>query len=346
MSTVHNSDASNDNNHPTESASIQHVPADPTTTPASLQLNKLGRQCPRTFLIENVIAEGTVNLVVGATGSGKTTFVLQELISNYIAGRKVLGKNIAKQVRPFYVSLDRDKGSFLHLLWRLSIPEDLFPWECLPGSTLDVSDIQNRVTKHDAKHIIVDGIEHCPPANQMTGFPTAASVRLWLGILSKVAYSSKFTVTGIMQMGKERPGQQITEDRHAGIGSVYWGAGTETIIKIARQQDESRLVTVASHMGPKLTLEYVFNKDGELVVAESLEEVTEQLALARALEPGHVYTKPQLIKAVVDGEVCRKTKAYDRLYVWRIKGWIEAEDSNHFQLGQSLYKYAENAETL
>jgi hypothetical protein len=307
------------------------------------ELNDRGAVRPTTWLIKNVIGEGTVNLIQGGTGDGKSSVAWREIISNYLEGRKVFGQPSTKIVPVHYICIDRTEEDVMDLIWRLNIDPKICKIDVPDANSIDIQYIQKCV-REGAGHIIIDGIEHCPSANEATGFPTAASVRLWLRKLAQDAYrrgKKPYSVTGIMQSSKLREGQGVANMRQVGIGTIYWGATTHTIINVAKQKDDSIHVIVDTHRSKKIELDYAYNLKGNLELVESASQFSERGALAACLEEGLVYTEQSFRKALRSGKFAAEATLYrnfqEWLTGWKIKGWIIAVDSTHLMPSPDLW---------
>jgi circadian clock protein KaiC len=110
-------------------------------------------------LIEGGFKEGTIDMIEGDAGSGKSTFAVQYLLSGIAAGE-----------RGIYLSIEEDKASFFENMERFGFRlEDhersgnLLFYECTATKLKDFLDkgslgIEEQIKMMDAKRIVLDSI--------------------------------------------------------------------------------------------------------------------------------------------------------------------------------------------
>src|SRR5271165_3311154 len=115
------------------------------------------------WVIDKIIAAGTINLISGTSGSGKTTFLLQ-LLKQWELGQPVLGGYQSFPCKWIYISCDRGTLETDRTMRRLGLGD----WECQIYSIEEVcTEDPNILTLYQrfpaVDLFVIEGIQSCIP---------------------------------------------------------------------------------------------------------------------------------------------------------------------------------------
>lgn len=183
------------------------------------------------FILEDVFPTHEISLIAGASGAGKTTWLMQ-MIDAWKKGEKVCG--LESYPRPFiYISLDRSAKSCKHVFERTKVDSD--DWDII---TLDKSDslitmpqIVEAIAKQrpDVKVLFIEGFATRVPQGKLGDYSTVANYLLELrGMCEKHG----ITIVGVVHRAKTKEGEEYKDMREKVLGSVGWGAYAEGLVYI------------------------------------------------------------------------------------------------------------------
>lgn len=186
---------------------------------------------PPEFLIDGILPANEVHLLGGSSGSGKTTLVFQTL-ADWQQGKPVFGHE-SHPVPYCYVSLDRSRSSVTRTLERLGLQSDITRLVCQEDISEDsttVSAVIKDALKRfpDSKLIVIEGFQLLAgdQGNKYT------SVAKSLKSAARICSTRKLTVLGICHSPKMRMDEGFQHPREMLLGSVSWGAYSDTVITL------------------------------------------------------------------------------------------------------------------
>lgn len=182
------------------------------------------------FLIEGILPANEVHLLGGSSGSGKTTFMFQVLLAEWLQGNPIFD-HVSHPVPYVYVSLDRSRSSVTRTLQRLGLIEQITRVVCqedLPETSITAQLVIADVLKlyKDAKLIIVEGFQLLA-GERGNGYTTVAKT---LKTCARICSKYKLTIIGICHSPKMRIEDGFQHPREMLLGSVSWGAYSDTVI--------------------------------------------------------------------------------------------------------------------
>lgn len=175
---------------------------------------------PISYLVDSILKRGMVNLVVGMSGTNKTTWTLQELFAIY-SKMPFLGQFEPRIEFPrtHYVCIDRPTQQLEHKLQAFPLPADLFTYESYAHRIEEAADlfgIYARVPK-GVKLLILDGV----------GLAMKRSIGQYdvACVMSRgLAWCQKHNATLIFHhhTPKAKGGQNYASPREKALGSGAW----------------------------------------------------------------------------------------------------------------------------
>lgn len=175
------------------------------------------------YLINPIIPTKTVNLIIGASGAGKTTLMFQWLAA-WQRSEPFLGFD-SHPTPLAYIALDRTVRSIHRTMDRLGLAHDAFPIFSLLGSKLPLAlDSCLRVAP-EAHLFIIEGISRMVGGKGINDYAAVAdlmcSAQVWCERENR-------TILGSCHSSKVKEGQQYLNPRERVMGSGAWPAYTET----------------------------------------------------------------------------------------------------------------------
>lgn len=216
------------------------------------------------FLIEGILPAHEIHLLGGSSGSGKTTLVFQTL-ADWQDGLPVFGHE-SHPVPYSYLSLDRSRSSVMRTLERLGLADRLTRIICQEefktASTLaTVLAAANRVHP-DSQFFVVEGFQTLVGDKGNSYSPVSSLLRQ----AATFCTEKKITVLGVAHSPKMKVEESFQHSRELILGSVAWGAYSDTIITV--QLDESTgnvTVRVSPRNAAAESFHYVFGHNGILM---------------------------------------------------------------------------------
>lgn len=195
------------------------------------------------FLIEGILPAGEAHLIGGASGSGKTTWIFQNFLAQWIAGQPVF-EHESHPVPYVYLSMDRSRSSVTRTLKRLGLLDVLTRIICLnemPEDCLSLPAILKfALTKFpDAKLVIIEGFALI--AGEKTNGYTA--VGHLMRKTARICAKDGLTIIGVCHAPKMRTDEAFQHSRELLLGSVSWAAYSDTII-VLNMDEMTNVITV------------------------------------------------------------------------------------------------------
>lgn len=265
------------------------------------------------YILENVIAERQVNLVAGASGSGKTRWIFQ-LKHEMEHQRKLLGYRTRQAVWG-YLSGDRTGDSIRETLRTMGLGE-MKVYSCVDHKKVgrDLISLWPEVCtalEIVPEFLVVDGFTSFCPDGEINAY---AKVAKWLAGLQGFCESEGVTILGACHTSKAREGETILDPRQKIAGSVAWAAYTEGVVVIDRPfqggpKDPWRDIYMCGRNAGLDIVRAQFNSDGWLELREGEKEKVSAVGvvLEHLLVPGAELRSKELEAAAKEAGVGRST---------------------------------------
>ncbi|HWG97178.1 MAG TPA: AAA family ATPase [Nitrospira sp.] len=266
------------------------------------------------YLVDSILPTQEMHLLGGPSGSGKSTFLFK-FLQSWSRGEPQW--NYPSHPVPYlYVSLDRSSKGVVRTLRRMGIDISTIPYFAgFDDPTLvTIDDVLGAALrfKPDARLFVVEGIAGKVPKNKINDYGEVAA---FVSHIGRWCRQFNATVIGTMHAAKTKANEQYDNPRQRILGSVAWGAFTETIIglePIDAKDPECRLRRL--YLLPRNAPEQTFDMEwqgGHLVPATADTMVKQRRpkrgrpdnALKEALEGIQRYLKDQQIKRITFGEL-------------------------------------------
>ena len=223
-------------------------------------------------VIDIIFPGNRVHLIAGASGSGKTTWLMQ-LIEIWRKGDPVYG--FASHPVPFvYLSYDRDIDDFEDTCERLKIEPSTYHFISPEGADMAVP-LVNMMTRIQTAHpetrlYIVEGLASQTPDGKIND---QKIVGRWLREIQAFCKRYGVTVIGVVHTAKTKERDRYREPRAKIAGCAAWGGYSSTVItleeKDAASESELRELLILPRNSKKLKYTLDF-KDGFLTEVEDL----------------------------------------------------------------------------
>lgn len=187
---------------------------------------------PPEFLIEGILPANEVHLLGGSSGSGKTTFTFQVFLSQWQKGEAFFGHE-SHPVPYVYVSLDRSRSSVTRTLERLGLVNEITRIVCqeeVPEETLTVESVLKSAIRAypDSRLVIVEGFQLLA-GEKGNGYTSVGKV---LKKAARLCSQHRLTLIGVCHSPKMKIDEGFQHPREMIMGSVSWGAYSDTIITL------------------------------------------------------------------------------------------------------------------
>jgi RecA-family ATPase len=237
------------------------------------------------FLIEGILPAHEVHLLGGSSGSGKTTLVFQTL-ADWQDGLPVFGHE-SHPVPYSYLSLDRSRSSVNRTLERLGLADRLTRIICqehfkTSATITNVVDVAARVHP-DSKFFVIEGFQTLVGDKGNSYSPVSSLLRHTATICSE----RQITILGVAHSPKMKMDEGFQHARELILGSVAWGAYSDTIITVQLDETTGNVtVKVSPRNAAAESFHYVYGVNGvltELSAARPKESIKLKI---EALAPG------------------------------------------------------------
>lgn len=232
---------------------------------------------------EGWFARGSIHLIGGASGAGKSKFMLP-FLQTQSKGEMAFRHRTFRL--PYLVLLaDRDEGALARFLKDEDpgTKDNCAPLEDGAGARGVLTAIEKRREKTGVMPAIVfiEGIDFIAGKNN-----DSDAVSSLMGALTKIARRYHIAMIGSLGSAKMKKKDEWSAKRSALIGASTWGRRAETIM-VMEGDDGPRTLTVLSRNGKPEKLGFVFNDSSQLVETEIVKEepdMLEAFARRRAVE--------------------------------------------------------------
>jgi len=256
-------------------------------------------------IIDSVFPGRRVHLIGGASGSGKTTWLLQTL-EDWRQGRDIHGKK--SHPCPFvYLSYDRDRDDFNETCERLGIDPSTYRFispssKQIAGLTIEQM-LEAVLTSHpDTRLIIVEGIAVMTPEGKIND---QRIVGRWLRGLQEFCRDHDITIIGVLHSAKtkERDGYKEPRAKIAGCGA--WAGYVSTVIILEEvtaesndsrrtlwilpRNDKKQIVTLDMKGAGGRLVEVVKEKPAPQRIADWIESCSGEFTAAQVFQGANVH---------------------------------------------------------
>lgn len=221
---------------------------------------------PSQFLIDQIFPTRTVHLVSGASGTGKTTFLLQTL-NDWTAGLDVLGHKSFPV--PFcYMSCTRGRDELTGIVSRLdlkNLPDDALV--TLPRDRAMPEDVSLEAALKLARHrvpglrlLVLDGMGVLC-RGRITDYNVVSD---FMRKVHDICRADNLTIIGL---GPHAKGEIDPGQRARFLGSVAWGENASTMAVITGEEDSTdRTVKILGSSFAMETYTYQMGADGRFIL--------------------------------------------------------------------------------
>lgn len=194
---------------------------------------------PRPSPIVSTLFPGhRVHLVAGASGAGKTTWLMQT-IELWRKGLPVHGYD-SHPVPFVYLSYDRDVDDFIDTCERLKIDPSTYDFVSPAGKDLDVPLLnvlaQLQKAKPATKLYIIEGLAMQTPYGKIND---PCVVGKWLRNLQEFCKSNSVTIIGVLHSPKTKEKDGYKEPRAKIAGCGAWAGYSSTVVILEEQSADT-----------------------------------------------------------------------------------------------------------
>lgn len=252
------------------------------------------------WVIDKIIAAGTINLIAGTSGSGKTTFLMQ-LLKDWEQGKAVLGGYQSFSRKWIYVSCDRGTLETDRTMRRLGLGD----WECqiysmeeIEGtSEPDILRLYHRFP--DVELFVIEGIQSCIPDSK--GSQNRAEM-LWVMKLRREMLCHNKTIIGTIHTPKMKKNEAYINGRSNMLGSASLSGSISTLISIHAAGDadedvtDDREVIVRPRDTPTFKLAYSRDKQGRFIEENDAQAEFKLEIKLNSMQPGQLFKAEEMFK--------------------------------------------------
>lgn len=264
----------------------------------------------RKYLVEDIFAVGSVNLLAGMSGAGKSRFMFQS-VEELEKQQSLLTYKILSEVRCKYFAFDRSQQACWDLLTRMKcFPK--CPIVSILSQTKSFDDlcIPTREEIGDANFVILDGFDFAVKGN-VIDLRTVGRLLFQCG---RLAEDLGICILGALGTAKVKGMDSYDSPREKILGSSAWARLCETILIMEKPNDavddKSRNLLVLPRNNENTSLALTFNKQGRLIPSVMAEPSAIEYKFLESLPPFFTFKE-----AVEFGEKhgIRKTTVYEIL---------------------------------
>jgi RecA-family ATPase len=258
------------------------------------------------FLVEGVLPAQEMHLLGGSSGSGKTTLVFQTL-ADWQDGSPVFGHE-SHPVPYSYLSLDRSRSSVTRTLERLGLENRITRILCQDSfkntsNILQIIDVAQK-EHSDSEFFIVEGFQTLA-GDKSNSYAPVANLLRW-GTL--ICSERGITILGVCHSPKMKVDESFQHSRELILGSVAWGAYSDTIVTVQLDETTGNItVRVSPRNAPSEVFHYVFGQNGVLVPVSAAKPKDAIKLKIEALPAGSMVLRSEVVTWAEAYRVSSKT---------------------------------------
>lgn len=260
----------------------------------------------RKYLVEGLIAEGSINVLCGASGAGKTTWLLTAMDS-YMKGNPILGHDVLQKDNRtfFYVGADRDEDDVEEMLHHLGLPTLQHVALLESASAVDFL----KLAPPDTSIMAIDGVSMLIEGGKISDNDTVGKFlrrcRLW-------AKAHKCALWFLCHSPKKWKGEEIVNVRENILGSIAWGAFADTVVYAAKDDpsdpdNTARTFYVEPRHGKMEAHRFKFDEQGQFVEVLLPIEQTSKVVIFTMMTVGTVYKRKELVEKALSRSISPAT---------------------------------------
>lgn len=237
----------------------------------------------RRHLVEGIFAVGSVNLLAGMSGAGKSRFMFQS-IEELEKQQAFLTYKILEEVRCKYFAFDRSQEACWDMLNKMQC-EPKCPIVSVFSQTKSFDDISMPTAEDigDANFVILDGFDFAVKGNVID----LRTVGRLLFKCNRLAEELGICILGALGTAKVKGTDGYDSPREKILGSSAWARLAETILIMEKPSDaiddKSRTLLVLPRNSENVSLGLTFNKQGRLIPSVMAEPSTVEYKFLEAL---------------------------------------------------------------
>lgn len=248
------------------------------------------------YIVDELFPAREVNFIAGASGAGKTTWLLQ-MLDRWKMGKDVGG--YPSYPRPFaYISFDRSGDGCHRFFERLNIFSD--DWVILQPQGQEHNDtlIQflTRVTREypEVRVLVIEALVSMVPEGKMNDYRT---VKKFMVELREFCVTHNITILATMHTTKTKEGESYPDPRQKIIGSVAFAGFAEGVVFIEQPSADSpdRALRLMPRNAPERTFKMTFDEKGLLVPLMELSKQDVKV-LEFAVAQSAAFTPKQVVE--------------------------------------------------
>lgn len=283
---------------------------------------------PRIYYVEDCLPSGTVHLLAGASGAGKTTILFQ-LAQSWHDGDEFLGHKTfgQSQGKFFYVIGDHGQSEADEHMSRMGV-KGKFGYSVVSKEDSTVHDYYE--CPKDTRILAIDGAEALIEAANINNFD---SVRKMLIHAREFAERQNCAVLLIAGSPKMKKGEEYLYGRERVVGSIAWGRYSSTVMNLiindpSQLNDPQRTLFIYPRHHRPMEHSLTMGDRGFTVPLTPDETITRVLITANVL-PGRWLTRQQL--SLIASQGGSKEATLDRVLAGMIReGKLIRNDEGKF----------------
>lgn len=273
------------------------------------------------FLIDGILPANEVHLIGGASGTGKSRFLLQHVLAPFTQSLPVLGHD-TRSTPYAYVSLDRSYPSLLRTLESLDLLgqiQNVVTMDMLTNEEINVPAIVKKTLQlyPQTRFLVIEGFQLIGGDDSKAGYNRIGKA---LRHATMLCNKHKITILGVCHSPKLKENEAFQNEREYILGSTGWASYSDTIIYLSRNK---KAATISIHVMPRNEKSEVFEmrfvEGGKLMFVKDAENKAEAITgYLVSLSEGETVTRAEAItwaKVNVEAEDSTVDRALRRLMI-------------------------------
>jgi RecA-family ATPase len=248
-------------------------------------------------IIDTLFPGQRVHLIGGASGSGKTTWLMQ-IIELWRRGEAIYGY-LSHPVPFIYLSYDRDTDDFEDTCERLKIDPKSYTFISPTGLAFDTPLLQYLEALNqqhpEAKLYIIEGIASQTPEGKIND---QRIVGRWLRMLQTFCKKKGVTIIGVLHSAKTKERDRYREPRARIAGCGAWAGYSSTVVIIEEKEADTESEIRELMILPRNAGKHVYSldfKDGLLVeIPKAAARIPKFEQWLCTIQPGEIFNVGQI----------------------------------------------------